>query len=317
MMTAAAATSVSHWLSAGLAAIRREQLQRGEIATYGLGRSRSPEYRFNLLASVYVHDALSPFDPASRWFDVQSLDLLPGDARPGFARAAGGIRRDIRNVLAWQESADGVWCFHGRGSGLPPDLETTAGAAIALMDGPADARRVPDRMSRFLRADGWCSSPRSRGVDDGGRARVGTAWALGYLALAGADVTALQRLVLDDLAGQGLAAEGAGPWSYALAVARTWQRARLHDRSGAAGRVAAFIRARLDHEPAPDPVTLSIAVICLRDLDSSDAAAGDARTRLRGALEPPDAFPIREFEAGGYNARAVGTALVMSALARS
>lgn len=120
-------------LALALRSIEDDQLSTGEIPNYRKLENGFWEYYFSPLVSAYVADALGIFDPLSHQFEPFIVDQT-GRRRFEVSGGAARIRRGIRRFLAWQQSADGRWRFSGRGSSLPPDLDTTACCALALLD---------------------------------------------------------------------------------------------------------------------------------------------------------------------------------------
>jgi hypothetical protein len=117
-----------------LRSIENDQLTTGEIPNYRKLENGMWEYFFSPLVSAYVADALAVFDPFSHQFDPFLVEQTAGRRRLEVSGGAARIRRGIRRFLAWQQSADGAWRFLGRGSILPPDLDTTTCCALTLLD---------------------------------------------------------------------------------------------------------------------------------------------------------------------------------------
>jgi hypothetical protein len=161
------ATTVSPKLWRAIESIAQEQLLSGEIPNYRKLPNGTWEYCFSPAVSAYVHNSLAIFDPLSEFFNGWALEQA-GERRMELSRTVSRIRRNIRRFLAWQQAANGTWKFFGHASSLPPDVETTASCALALLDRPAPNRAAAQRSySRpflpFPRSDGLFTSPNSRG----------------------------------------------------------------------------------------------------------------------------------------------------------
>jgi hypothetical protein len=160
-------TTVSRKLWRAIESIAQEQLPSGEIPNYRKLSNGTWEYCFSPAVSAYVHNSLAVFDPLSEFFNGWALEQT-GQRRMELSRTVSRIRRNIRRFLAWQQAANGTWKFYGHASSLPPDLETTAICALALLDRPAPNRAAARRSySRpflpFPRSGGLFASPNSRG----------------------------------------------------------------------------------------------------------------------------------------------------------
>jgi hypothetical protein len=125
---------ISLVLSRALRSIEDDQLSTGEIPNYRRLPNDMWEYLFSPLISAYVAEALAVFDPLSWQFDPFLVEQTAGRRRIEVTQGAARIRRRIRKFLAWQQCVDSSWRFFGRSSTLPPDADTTACSAAALLD---------------------------------------------------------------------------------------------------------------------------------------------------------------------------------------
>ena len=119
----------------GLEAIIHGQHPSGEMLSFRRDRHGNYTYVRSPFVSTFVHDALACLDPTSPgWLDG-GPDLFPARLRDEVLRAITQLRRRIRGFLIWQQEAGGYWRFFGRGSGIDPDVNSTACASIALLEG--------------------------------------------------------------------------------------------------------------------------------------------------------------------------------------
>jgi hypothetical protein len=227
-----ALTAVRRRVERALLAIGNEQLASGEIPNFRRTGDDHWEYCFSPLPAALTHDALGVLDPLSSMFDAHALDQAAGHRRSVVGRLAARIRRRIRRFLAWQQRTDGTWRFYGHGSPLPSDLETTACAMAALLDG-SDAQTIPGLASAgalrcFVCENGLFHSPGSRGDDampDIWRTRAANAHLLRCLILEGADGGELAMSLAADCArGNDAGAAALPSWQ---AIGRLYQRTRI------------------------------------------------------------------------------------------
>jgi hypothetical protein len=119
----------------GLDAIVRGQHPSGEMLSFRRDRHGNYTYVRSPFVSTFVHDTLGCLDPTSPdWLDG-GLDLFPTGLQGEVVQAIARLRQRIRGFLIWQQEAAGYWRFFGRGSGIDPDVDSTACASIALLEG--------------------------------------------------------------------------------------------------------------------------------------------------------------------------------------
>ena len=113
----------------------RGQHPNGEMLSFRCDRDGNYTYVRSPFVSTFVHDALACLDPTSPgWLDY-GLDLFPRGLQGEVASSVTELRRRIRGFLMWQQDAPGYWRFFGRGSGIDPDVNSTACASLALLEG--------------------------------------------------------------------------------------------------------------------------------------------------------------------------------------
>lgn len=115
--------------------LQHHQHASGEILAYRRDAAGNYCYRRSVLVSALVHDGLRCFDPTGPAALEGALGMIDGGPGRWFAQAVTDLRRRIRDFLLWQQDAAGWWRFLGRGSGIDPDVATTAAAALALSEG--------------------------------------------------------------------------------------------------------------------------------------------------------------------------------------
>lgn len=296
-----------------LTVLTRGQLLTGEMATYfrqpsgGLAYARSP------LPSAYVHDALACFDPTSTFVETAVFDTLPPPSRGRFVRAIQHLRRRVREFLAWQEGNTGAWRFYGRGSGVPPDVDTTAAAATALLDGRRRTLRRP-----WVRHVGALAEIEAQRADLTGRAA--SANALRLLALVGEDVDSRVDALVRQ-AGEPLAS-GAGhyatPLATAYCTARAWTQAHLPRRDELEALLLPQVLAL--QEPGGGfggPLSTALGLSALVDLGYRGPEVRRARAALLGLVGAWGGWAFEPFLPGGGGSLACSTALAMGILART
>jgi hypothetical protein len=132
---ASSADVFSRRLVLALDSVTRGQHPNGEMLSFRRDRDGNYTYVRSPFVSTFVHDALAFLDPTSPgWLD-DGLDLFPHGLQSEVAHAISELRRRIRSFLMWQQDASGHWRFFGRGSGIDPDVNSTACASLALLEG--------------------------------------------------------------------------------------------------------------------------------------------------------------------------------------
>lgn len=307
----AGAPSHSHLAAALLQSIRailREQLPSGEIATYfKFGANTALEYRRSPLLSAFVHDALGSFDLKSRWVDVDFLDAIPRGAQGRFVRAVAAVRSRVRSFLTWEEGNEGGWCFHGRTSGLGPDLDTTACAAATIAQAPrvSPGPRSQSHMDTLL---------------SGGDADVITQVnILRFLAFTGKPTGALEEQVLAQLTNGGLrkpSARYGHPLVLPYCVARTWAQGHLPGRARVADVLVPHILATLQDGP-DGALGNALALNACIDLEYRGPEVIAAGQHLLESVLPGGGWGYAAFLEDHGGAPAGTSAFAMAALARS
>jgi hypothetical protein len=299
-----------------LRSILREQLPSGEIATYFRFGKGALEYRRAPLLSSFVHDALGSFDLKSRWVDTDFFDALPAGMEGRFVRAAALVRNRIRSFLLWEEGSEGGWWFNGRGSGLAPDVETTACAATAVLQAP---RRKP---SPRWQAHASTVLPHGDAHNGNGDliARVNI---LRFLALIGEPVEQLASSVLDALRERDAASTNGRyvqPLVVPFCVARAWTHAALPRRAEVTDLlVPGILRHGQENANFGGVLGTALALNALLDLEySGPEIISGGQYLLETTLPPPrGGWAYAAFLENGGGSPAFTSALAMSALARS
>jgi hypothetical protein len=295
-------------------AILREQLPSGEIATYFRFGTGALEYRRTPLISSFVHDALGSFDLKSRWVDTDFLDALPPGTQGRFVRAAALVRSRIRRFLLWDEGNEGGWWFNGRASGMPPDGDTTACAAAAILQAP---RRKP---SPRWRSHTGVVLTHVDGHDDGGCDFITRVNILRFLALIGEPVDALAAAVVAALRRRETASTGryAHPLVTAFCVARAWAHAALPGRAEVAELLVPELLGRANETPTlGGPLGAALALNALLDLEYTGPETIALGQYLLDSALPRGGWTYGVFLENGGGAPAFSTACAMTALAHS
>jgi hypothetical protein len=300
-----------------------DQLANGEIPNYRQLPNGSWEYCFSPLMSAYVHDALGCFDPLSLWFDSMALDQVDAARRPILSRTVTKIRSRIRRFLAWQESVRGAWSFFGSGSALPPDIDTTACAASALLDAPIarrerDIERPARMLLQFREPSGWLENAGSRGGRPveltAGIRTVGTANALRYLALAGMETDGLEIVLREELDSGD---RDRHRMAFLFALVRAFRAANLDIDTIAAAVTGETIEHYLPGSRFAGPLTTACAMHVLLDLNYEGEALLRGRDALAAILEPTAGRRMEGLADPNCGSAALTTALAMTALARA
>jgi len=334
------ALSLGERLCRSLSLVGRLQHPSGEILSYRRDDHGNYVYCRSPLLSTFVHDALDCFDPTSGGWSDGAVEIVPADARLWFVPTVTAVRRRVRAFLLWQQEPAGWWRLFGRGSGMDPDVNTTACAALALAEsygarGVARWQRQVDAVLSFRSGDGrfYTFQKPGRGgygwVDDAGRAVVGfdrvvNVAVLGCLAtLDGRDSPAargLRRRLLDEAAGTDL---GTGtvlypnPLAFLHGLCRVWARCELADRAALADAVLpALLRAQGPDGDFGGPLSTAMGASALLELDHRGPERDLARQAVLRGLHPRGGWPYEDVAVRGFGSPAWTTALSMAFLAR-
>jgi hypothetical protein len=323
-----------------LQAVRRLQHPSGEILSYRRDAAGNYVYYRSPMLSALVHDALGCFDPTSPWWFDGALELVPAQARRRFARSVMAVRRRIRGFLIWQQEAAGWWRFFGRGSGIDPDVTTTALAATALLESygsqslsrwehqlaVVQSFRAPSgRYHTFQRPGhggyGW--------MDDAGRPVVGfdrvvNAAVLGWLAATGEanrpHARQLAGQLLDEAAGGDLQNGTAlypNPLSFTYHLSRAWAQGDLPERRRLADAlVPALLRRQEKAGDFGGPLSTAMAATALLELGYGGPERQRARQAVLRGMRPRGGWPYEDVVIHGFGSPAWTTALSMAFLAR-
>jgi hypothetical protein len=290
--------------------------------------------------SAFVHDALAPFDPDSPGWVDGSLDVLPPAARDGCTRVVADARRRIRQFLAWQQEAAGNWRFFGRGSGIDPDVATTASAAVALLEsyGAQQLERWERQVAtvQAFRADSgpyYTFVRRGRGAygwtDDAGRPLVGfdrvvNVEVLRYLCRAGLRTEPgtvwladwLRRHMVDDRLEHGTSLFP-DPLYFFYAVGRAWAQGNLPGREEVALRlVPALLGLQRGTGEFGGPLSTALGAMALLYLGETGPALDRARLAVLRGLEPQAERPYDDFAVKGTGSPAWAASLSVAFLAQ-
>ena len=330
---------VGRELLKGLVALWREQLPTGEIATYQRDHAGDLAYCRSPFISTFVHDTLGYFDPRSPWLQPSLVTVVPASERRWFVRTVTRIRHRIRPFIAWQAESTRTWRFFGRGSGLAPDVDTTACAAATLLESArADLvehwQPYVNALKRFRSSEGlyftWVD-PDDGGyswMDEYGRRipgydRVVNANVLRALALAGEDVSAVAAYLLKEAAGGALQTGSLyypNPLSFFYMLARAWRQAQLPGLDELADICTPQILSRQDESGGfGGPLSTAMALSALLDLAYCGPALAQGAVCLLKAAQPWGGWAYEDFFSDrilGYGAPAWTAALAILVLAR-
>jgi hypothetical protein len=320
--------------------VARGQLANGEMVAFrkdGLGATQPLRSPF---VTIAVHEALACFDPLSPFYRPGCGELLPGPAGRRFRQEVGQLRRRCRAYLAWQEEPAGWWRFFGRGSGMDPDVNTTVGAALALIERqsshwPAGAHGHSVAVGRFRAADGryhtvlkpgwggyaWLDA---RGWPVAGFDRVVNADVLRYLRLAGAapaELAELAAFVAAEAAGDGWLGGTPiypNPLSFPFAAGRAWRQAGLPGLEELAAALLPGLLARQAADGAfGGPLSTALAVATLLELELAGPELAAGCRALTWALRGEPSALYEDFVVHGFGSPALTAALAIHCLARA
>lgn len=321
----------------GVETVTRGQHPSGEILSFRRDAAGNYVYLRSPFVSTFVHEALECFDPtAPGWLDG-SLALFPEGSERELTRTIVALRRRIRGFLSWQEEGCGYWRFFGRGSGIDPDVNSTACAVLALLAGHG----TPS-LSRWERQQALILALRSRAGpfytflkpgrggygwlnDDGlpvvGFDRAVNAEVLRFLVRAERpEAVPLAEWLLEETSGRD-ARTGSplypNPVAFAYVLGRALQEPAVPYHKPLA---EALLRLLLDLQRADGgfggPLSTAMGATTLLTLSHHGAASEAARLAVLRSCGPDDAWPYEDFVTHGFGAPAWTTALSISFLAR-
>jgi len=290
--------------------------------------------------STFVHDALACFDPTSPgWLDG-SLELLAEPARGRFARTVMELRKRIRDFLIWQQEAAGYWRFFGRGSGIDPDVNSTAAASVALLEGHGvrsltrwelqqslilSFRSAAGPFFTFLKPRrggyGWLSED---GVPVVGFDRVVNAEVLRYLCRVGrgatAEATCLAEWLLDQTTGVG-ARDGSplypNPISFPYVLSRALEETDAPLRQELTEALLdVVLRLQQADGSFGGPLSTAMGATAMLTLGHRGPELAAARLAVLRSRGSSDSWPYEDFVVHGFGAPAWTTALSVAFVAR-
>ena len=335
-----ARSAFSRRLAWAIDAVRRGQHPNGEMLSFRRDPSGGYAYVRSPFLSTFVHDALGCLDPTSSSWLEHGGDLLPTDVQSQIVRSVVQLRRRIRAYLIWQQEAAGTWRFFGRGCGLDPDVNSTACASIALLDGYGirsvarwelqqqvllSFRSVEGPFFTFVKLHsggyGWLNETGVPVVDFD---RVVNAEVLRYLARVGrgatSEATALAEWLYRDVTGADL---GQGSPLYPNPVTLAYVGSRALDGSEVERRVelTAVLRDLTRSLQRPDgsfggPLSTAMGATALLLLGELGHELTAARLAVLRGADGSCAWPYEDFVVHGFGAPAWTTALSVSFLVR-
>jgi hypothetical protein len=298
-----------------LRVVQNEQLDSGEMPAYLRSGPVLMSYVRIPALSAYVHEALAIFDPSARAFGNSSLELFTPAARARVRKLAAEVRRAIRGFLAWTEGADGGFGQYGRGSAEPSDLDTTACAALALIDRP-----LSNVQPLLRRAERVLSLARHAPPD----ALVERANALRCILRLGGDTAtlsvplaaALSRAVMARSAQEPLSHEAFSP-RYLLDEVGPYVLGRLkQEHSGMVNLTDG--RELLSSLPPPTTALgAALNISAQLDFDGSASEVAPGYALLRKFVSSSVPWPFHEFFAPACGSPALTAAFAASALVRA
>ncbi|MGH2537002.1 MAG: hypothetical protein ACRDHL_06390 [Candidatus Promineifilaceae bacterium] len=322
----------------GWQVVARGQHPSGEMVSFRRDHAGNFQPLRSPFVSTAVHDALACFDPTSLFYAPGCGELLAGRRGKRFQYEVSRFRRRIRGYLAWQQEPAGWWRFFGRGSGIDPDVNTTAAAAISLAERQishwaAGHGRQLAVVGRF-RAAGGCYftflKPRrggyawldAKGSPVAGFDRVVNADVLRYLSLAAgaAESEPLLAFLSQEAAGGAWLAGTPiypNPLSFPFALARAYRQGHAPEVNGAAAALLPAILARQGAEgDFGGPLSTALAASALLDLGYQGPALAAACRALTWALHGEPTALYEDFVIDGFGSPALSAALSIACLAR-
>ncbi len=324
-------------LARGLDSVSRGQHPSGEMLSFRRDREGNYTYIRSPFLSTFVHDALACFDPTSPgWLDG-SLELLPERSQARFVRTVVELRQRIRSFLIWQQEATGYWRFFGRGSGIDPDVNSTACASVALLEGHGvrsltrwelqqslilSFRSADGPFFTFLKPRqggyGWLSD---EGVPVVGFDRVVNAEVLRYLARVGRGATPEASSLADWLLGETTGTDAlTGSPLYPNPVSFVYVLGRALEESDVPALNEALLRLVLRLQQADGgfggPLSTAMGATTMLTLGHRGSELDSARLAVLRARGSGDSWTYEDFVVHGFGAPAWTTALSMAFLAR-
>jgi hypothetical protein len=320
-----------------LDAIEHGQHPNGEMLSFRSDEHGNYTYVRSPFVSTFVHDALGCFDPESaRWLDG-SVELFPVALQGRVVRMATELRRRIRGFLIWQQEPAGTWRFFGRGSGIDPDVNSTACALVSLREGHGSQNLARWELGRsavlgFRSVEGpfftfrkprqggygWLSE---KGVPVVGFDPVVNAEVLRYLSGIGSPAAeSLADWVLARL-GSAEAALGSplypSPVCLAFVVARALEEDGVPRRDELTRAALALTRSLQQGDGAfGGPLATAMGAHALLTLGARGDELDAARRAVVRAWDAGGGWPYEDFVVHGFGAPAWTTALSLAFLAR-
>jgi hypothetical protein len=312
---AARQTGFSVVLVQALRFIEEDQLPTGEIPNYRKLENCAWEYYFSPLVSAYIADALATFDPLSYWFDPFVVEQAGERRRFEVSRTAARIRRQIQRFVAWQQSSDDAWRFLGRGSSLPPDRDTTACCALALLDrisvnNAASAGRVVRLLRRLSAMAGDTQAQNECATC------VADVNVLRFTVLAGGEVRSQATDLFERCLELGTASQPCIPVLYALG--RAWRQCNLKlFEPRITAWVDALIGLQTPEGSFDGPLSTAMGLTALLDFGYDGKATATAAEWLYAYMNLSNAPKMDAFCNNLRASPALTTAVAISALSRA
>ena len=325
-------------LASAIEAVRHGQHPNGEMLSFRRDPSGGYAYVRSPFLSTFVHDALGCLDPTSSTWLEHGDDLLPTALQAQLVRSVVELRRRIRSYLIWQQEAAGYWRFFGRGSGLDPDVNSTACASVALLDGYGvvsvarwelqqdvllSFRSPTGPFFTFIKPRcggyGWLSET---GVPVVGFDRVVNAEVLRCLSRIGRGATVEATTLADWLYGEVIGTDAAAgsplypnPVSFAYVASRALEGSNV-DRHE---ELTAALRDLTRRLQRPDggfggPLSTAMGAMTLLTLRELGPELAAARLAVLRAADGASVWPYEDFVVHGFGAPAWTTALSASFL---
>jgi len=224
------------------------------------------------------------------------------------------LRRRALRFLAWPQSSDLRWRFHGLGSGLAPDADLTAMAGTALVevrgrDRAHDWSQQTASIRSFRREDGLYGDAESH-VER----LIASANVLRYYALTGEMVEQLEYL-LDHQLKQGI--RGNNRIAFLWTLARACRQGHLALLTASGNRIVAEL---LDYQESNGsfggPLSTALAMHALLDFEYEGPELLTGRDALLNWLDPIYGRRYEGFGHNGCGSSAWTTISIVTALAK-